>query len=165
MCSKEHSHPQWETKACLFNEATKALMGSISMKWKICASIMEFGKRSNNVHFVSKHVSRNGFCVHTSSLVFGLDWGLHDNMRQLPFCGIELIVFQLGFAQGYKLCNKKCKKMKQTWKKTTHITKMFPKLWSFLHNHRKLHPCLLWPWLWKVNLNLVGELQWDLHDY
>jgi hypothetical protein len=42
--------------------------------------------------------------------------------------------------------------MKQTWKKTTHKAKMFPKLWSFLHNHRKPHPCLLWPWFWKANL-------------
>jgi hypothetical protein len=30
-------------------------------------------------------------------------------MRQLSSYGIELNVFELGFAQGYKLYNKKCK--------------------------------------------------------
>jgi len=53
-------------------------------------------------------------------------------MKQLPSYGIELIVFQQGFAQGYNLCNKECKEMNQTWKKTTHnqnvfqIAKLFP---------------------------------------
>jgi hypothetical protein len=67
-------------------------------------------------------------------------------MKQLPSYEIELTMFQLGFAQGYDLCNNECKEMKQTWKKTTHITKMFSKTLNpnpFLHNHRKPHPCLL----------------------
>jgi len=31
---------------------------------------MEFGRGGNNVHFVSKHVSKNGFWVHIGSLGF-----------------------------------------------------------------------------------------------
>ncbi len=74
---------------------------------------------------------RMGFGYTQVHWVFGLDQGLQDGMRQLPSCGIELIethVFQLGFAQGYKFYIKECKETKQTWKKTTNRTKMFPKL-------------------------------------
>jgi hypothetical protein len=44
-------------------------------KVKMCASTMENGKGDNNVHFVSKHVSRNKFWVHTSSLGFWVKLG------------------------------------------------------------------------------------------
>jgi hypothetical protein len=44
-------------------------------KVKMCASIMEFGRGGNNVHFISKHVSRNEFWVHTSSLGFWVKLG------------------------------------------------------------------------------------------
>jgi len=37
---------------------------------KMCASTMESRKGGNNVHFVSKHVSRNEFSVHIGSLGF-----------------------------------------------------------------------------------------------
>ncbi len=36
---------------------------------------MEFGKGDNNVHFVSKHVSKNKFWVHTSLLGFWVKLG------------------------------------------------------------------------------------------
>ncbi len=44
-------------------------------KVKMCASIMEYGRGGNNVHFVSKHVSKNGFWVHIGSLGFGVRLG------------------------------------------------------------------------------------------
>jgi len=39
MPSKEHFHPQWETKVCLFNKAAKTLMGLMITKWK-CVQIV-----------------------------------------------------------------------------------------------------------------------------
>jgi hypothetical protein len=36
----------------------------------MCANSMESKRGGNNVHFASKHVSRNGFWVHTGSLGF-----------------------------------------------------------------------------------------------
>jgi hypothetical protein len=39
-------------------------------KMKMCATTMESRGGGNNVHYVSKHVSRNKFWVHTSSLGF-----------------------------------------------------------------------------------------------
>jgi hypothetical protein len=114
--------PTMKNQGLFIQQSHQNIDGVDGNKVKMCASIMEFGKGGNNVHFISKHVYRCGFWVHTRSLGFWV---------------------RLGFAQGYKLCNKECKKMKQTWKKTTHKTKMVPNCEVFLHNHRKLHPCLL----------------------
>jgi hypothetical protein len=76
---------------------------------------MESGRRDNNVHFVSK----NGFWVHTCASGFWVRLRFVRQYETFFFNGIELTMFQLKFTQGYKLCNKECKEMKQTWKKTT----------------------------------------------
>jgi hypothetical protein len=39
----------------------------------MCASTIKFGRGGNNVHFVSKHVSRNEFGYTHVHWVFGLD--------------------------------------------------------------------------------------------
>jgi hypothetical protein len=39
MHSKEHSHPQWETKVCLFDEITKTLTKLMANEWK-CVQIL-----------------------------------------------------------------------------------------------------------------------------
>jgi hypothetical protein len=39
MCSKEHPHPQWETKVCLFNKVAKTLTRSMATKWK-CVQVL-----------------------------------------------------------------------------------------------------------------------------
>jgi hypothetical protein len=44
MRSKEHSHPQWETKGCLFDEVTKALMGSMANEWKCVEVLWNLGE-------------------------------------------------------------------------------------------------------------------------
>jgi hypothetical protein len=44
--------------------------GVNGQKMEMYVSTMESKRGSNNVHFVSKHVSKNGFWVNTSSLGF-----------------------------------------------------------------------------------------------
>jgi hypothetical protein len=51
----------------------------------MCASIMESGKGCNNVHFVSKHVSRNEFLIHTGSLGFWVKLGFAKHYETIVF--------------------------------------------------------------------------------
>jgi hypothetical protein len=67
---------------------------------------MESRRGSNNVQFISKHVSKNGFWLHIGSLGFWVRLRFARRYEALPFSEVKLIVFQLKFAQGYKLCNK-----------------------------------------------------------
>jgi len=46
MRSKEHFHPQWKTKVCLFNKTTKALMGSMATKWKRVQVLWNLGEEA-----------------------------------------------------------------------------------------------------------------------
>jgi hypothetical protein len=61
-------------------------------KVKMYASTMEFGRGRNNVHFVSKHVSKNGFWVHTCSLGFWVKFGFARWYEAVSY-GIELTMF------------------------------------------------------------------------
>jgi hypothetical protein len=54
-------------------------------KMKMCASTMESRRGGNNVHFVSKHVSMNGFWVHTSSLGFWVKLGFARQYEAIIF--------------------------------------------------------------------------------
>jgi len=53
----------------------------------MCASPMEYGRGGNNVHFVSKHVSRNGFWVHIGPLIFGVRLGVVRRYEVVAYLG------------------------------------------------------------------------------
>jgi hypothetical protein len=46
VCSKEHFHPQWETKVSLFDETTKTLMGTMADEWKCVQVLWNMGKEA-----------------------------------------------------------------------------------------------------------------------
>jgi len=163
MRSKEHSHPQWKTKVCLFDEVAKTLTGPSQQSEKCVQVLWNLGEEARMYILFPSMFPRMSL-GYTCSLGFWVKLGFAIRYEVIVFLRDWTNCVLVGFAQGYKLCNKECKEMKQTWKNTTHKTKTFLKLWSFLHNHRKLDHCLLWPWLWKANPNLASELQWDLCD-
>jgi hypothetical protein len=59
--------------------------GVNGQKVKMCVSTMESKRGSNNVHFVSKHVSKNGFWVNTSSLGFWVRLGFAQWYEAIAF--------------------------------------------------------------------------------
>jgi hypothetical protein len=61
MHSKEHSHPQWETKVCLFDEATKALMGSMENEWKCVEILWNLGEEATMYNLFLSMFPRTGF--------------------------------------------------------------------------------------------------------
>jgi hypothetical protein len=73
MHSKEHSHSRWETKVCLFNEATKALMGSMATKWKCVQVLWNLGEGATMYILFPSMFLGVGFGYTQVHWVFGLD--------------------------------------------------------------------------------------------
>jgi hypothetical protein len=46
MHSKEHSHPQWETKVCLFDKVAKTLTRSMVNEWKCVQVLWNMGEEA-----------------------------------------------------------------------------------------------------------------------
>jgi hypothetical protein len=128
---------------------------------KMCPSIVESRRGVNNVHFVSM----NRFCLYIGSLGFWV------KLRFVIWYEVLAFLQEWSNCVSTRVCTRLWtlqqrvqKDEANMGKKTTHIPKMFPKLWSFLHNHRKLHLDLLWPWFYKANLNLASELQVAMNE-
>jgi hypothetical protein len=81
MHSKEHFHPQWETKVCLFDEVAKALKGSMATKWK-CVQVLWNLREEATMYTLFPGMFLGTCFGHTHvHWFFGSNLGLQDDMR------------------------------------------------------------------------------------
>jgi hypothetical protein len=71
MHSKEHFHLEREIKVCLFDEAAKALRGSMATKWKCMQVLWNLGKEATMYTLFPSMFLRMGFGYTYVHWVFG----------------------------------------------------------------------------------------------
>ncbi len=77
--------PRMRNQSLFIWQSCQSIDGVNGNKVKMCASIMESRKGGNNVHLVSKHVSKNGYWVHTSLVGFWVKSGFAKQYEVVAF--------------------------------------------------------------------------------